>query len=154
MIVNISDEQSSLKINPAQVKKLVKKVIQLEGHSCDEVNIYFVDTSSICDLHLEFFNDDSPTDCISFPMDVEEDDFPIRILGEVFVCPETALQYAKENDQNTYEETTLYIVHGLLHLMGYDDIDDLDREKMREAEKRNMDSLREANLILNGSFAR
>lgn len=137
MLINVFNEQSALAIAEEKVQEIVQKVIEGEGQTCDEVNIYFVDTKAICTLHEEFFDDPCPTDCISFPMDEKDDGFlPYRILGEVFVCPETAIAYAKENKGDPYAETFLYIIHGVLHLLGYDDIDEIDITAMREAEAR------------------
>lgn len=149
MIINVIDEQAELKISTKQVKHLVQKVIESEGESCDEVNIYFVDTPSICQLHEEFFNDPSTTDCISFPIDENKcGEEGYRILGEVFVCPATAIDFVAGDRGKAYLETTLYIVHGLLHLMGYDDIEDEDISLMREAEERHMNNLQLLNLHL------
>ena len=78
----------------------------------------------------------------------DDDDSPYSVLGEVFVCPATAIAYASENKLDPYEETTLYIVHGLLHLMGYDDIDDRDAVLMRQAERRHMQKLKDLTLLL------
>lgn len=147
MIVNLYDNQSALKLPARLVKKLVKTVIANENQRCNEINVYFVDTATICQLHEQFFDDPSPTDCISFPIDIdaEEDDLS-RLLGEVFVCPETALAYTQQHHGNPFIETALYLIHGLLHLMGYDDINEKDRALMREAEKRHM-------LLLESLFA-
>ena len=142
MIVNVFNQQLALKISKDQVERLVEKVLHEEGQSCDEVNIYFVDTSTICQLHEQFFQDPSPTDCISFPMDEQKDETYYRILGEVFVCPDTALEYSRKHKTNPYEETSLYIIHGLLHLMGYDDNKEKDRNHMRQAEVRHMQILK------------
>lgn len=149
MIVNVSDQQLALKISIDEVQRLVDRVISNEGQHCDEVNIYFVDTPTICQLHEEFFQDPSPTDCMTFPMDEEEEeDFHYRILGEVFVCPATAIAYAAQHKIDPYEETTLYIIHGLLHLMGFDDLEEEDCQLMRQAEARHMQELKKLNLQL------
>ncbi len=102
--------------------------LQEKKISTQEVAIYFVGTRKITQLHAEHFNDPTPTDCITFPFDDQ-------LLGEIFVCPKAALDY---NPKKPYEETTLYIIHGLLHLLGYDDIDSKKRARMRREEKRLM----------------
>lgn len=147
MIIHFYNSQSSLKISVRQAKKVTKAVIEQEGQSCDEVSIYFVDVPMICHLHEQFFQDPSPTDCLSLPMDDEEEHLH-RILGEVFVCPEVALDYATQHQLDPYQETTLYLVHGLLHLMGYDDLTEKERRKMRQAEKRHLEYLQQMNLML------
>lgn len=147
MIVNINNSQSALKISLDQARLIVEQVVREENCSCDEVSVYFVDKHVISRLHKKFFGISSSTDCISFPMD-DEEIHDYRILGEVFVCPATAVSYAIENDLDPYEETALYIVHGLLHLMGYDDLSKEDRLKMRKAEKRHMQEIKKHHLYL------
>ena len=118
----------------------------LEPFQYGEVTLHFVDESQICRLHKQFFNDPSPTDCITLPIDP-----PGRscdMLGEVFICPQTAIKYAQKQNADPYQELTLYIVHGLLHLLGYKDIEQPDQDKMRAAEKKCMDLLTAKDLIL------
>lgn len=148
VIVNVSDQQSNLKISVDQVQQIVRQVLAEEGQTCDEVSISFVDTSVISKLHQEFFDDPSPTDCITFPLDGLEDSTPYRILGEVFVCPATAVEYAQKYQKDPFDETTLYLVHGILHLLGYDDLNEEDRKKMRKAEARHMRKLKKLRLHL------
>jgi len=136
----IVNEQNSLIIPLEQIKPIIVQVLEDENCTCDEISINFVDEPTICQLHLDHFNDASPTDCITFPID-EEEDSCYRVLGEVFICPFTALKYARDNKVDAYLELTLYLVHGLLHLLGYDDIDQDDRTLMRKAEKRHMKNL-------------
>lgn len=144
--VHIYDQQSDLSISKLQVEKLVKECLKFEGVECDEVSIQFVDTDIIKDLHLRYFDDGTTTDCISFPIDQEET-AEYRVLGEVFVCPKTGIDYTSANRSDPYREISLYIIHGLLHLMGYDDIGDEEPE-MREAEQRHMDHLQSKSLLL------
>lgn len=151
MEINIIDEQNDLKITPQSVCSVVENVLALENTSCDEVSVYFVDKTKISQLHEQFFNDPSPTDCISFPIDDDEDDDGYHILGDVFVCPHTAIKYAAEHDLDPHTEATLYVVHGLLHLLKYDDIDENDYIKMKCAEQRHMDNLKERGICLGTS---
>ena len=72
------------------------------------------------------------------------------ILGDVFVCPETAVDYANTHDLAPYHELSLYIVHGLLHLMGYDDILEEDRNEMRKAEEKHMKHLKKKGSFIKG----
>jgi probable rRNA maturation factor len=137
--VNISvfDDQSALAVSLDAAKAIIKAVLQEEHQPCDEVSLYFVTTEEICSLHKQYFNDPSPTDCISFPID-EDPTAHYRVLGDVFVCPETAINYAALHNTDPYEEVTLYIIHGLLHLIGYDDMSDEDAAIMRQAESHHM----------------
>ncbi len=149
MNVLVFDRQDDLAIDAQSVKPIVEEVLALEKVSSDEISVYFVSTDEICRLHKEFFDDPSPTDCISFPMDLKEDKAHHHILGEVFVCPKTAVDYVGGSDDNVYHETTLYLVHGLLHLMGFDDVDDV--EEMRAAEKTHLKNLIQSGSLLTNS---
>jgi len=144
--VLIFDRQNDLPINPKSIEHVVSSVLSLEERTTDEVSVYFVSTQEICKLHSEFMDDPSPTDCITFPMDQTETT-SYHILGEAFICPKTALNYV-EDPQDAYNELTLYLVHSLLHLLGYDDIKEEDITRMREAETRHMNHLQERALLL------
>lgn len=147
MDIYISDRQKDLELSSSPIKDLITAVIAFEARRTDEVSIHFVDQEEICALHKEFFNDPTPTDCISFPMD-EEETMAHHVLGELIVCPQAALDYIEENGGDPYEETTLYVVHGLLHLMGYRDKTPEEQKDMRAAEKRHMDNLHSVGCLL------
>lgn len=149
MKVDIINKQEALIIIPSQVRRLVKVVILGEKVICNEVAIHFIDTKEISALHSQFFNDPSTKDCISFPLDEPHDcKIDYLVLGDVFVCPETAIEYSARKSLEPYREVSLYIVHGLLHLMGYDDMDVSSKRKMRTAEKRHMSCLEKLGFIL------
>ena len=76
-----------------------------------------------------------------------ESNLPV-ILGEVFVCPHTAISYALKNNTSPYLEVSLYIIHGLLHLIGFKDIEKEDKKKMRAQEKSCLCYLEEKSAIL------
>lgn len=126
--IKLYNRQSNLPIDLSSVRKLIMFFLQEKKIADKEVAIYFVGIRKISQLHAEHFNDPTPTDCITFP-------FGQELLGEIFVCPKAALDY---NPKKPYEEITLYIIHGLLHLLGYDDIDSKKRSRMRREEKRLM----------------
>lgn len=148
MDVYTFNHQKDLPIDPEAVQKLAQAVIAAEGQSFHEAAIHFVDVAAISSLHGRYFNDPTPTDCISFPMDTMNDE-GYRVLGEVFVCPQVAAEYAALHGGDPFQEMSLYVVHGLLHLMGYDDMSSEDRARMRQAEERHMRNLAEQGLLLN-----
>jgi len=147
MNILVFDQQEALSISQKSVESVVKHVLKEEKQHTDEVAVYFVSTEEISRLHKAFFNDPSITDCISFPLD-QEDVMDYHILGEIFICPKTALDYVGEANADCYRETTLYLIHGLLHLLGYDDIQDQDLKSMRRAERRLMKPLIQQKLFL------
>jgi probable rRNA maturation factor len=139
--------QRRYSINDQAVAALVEEIITAEGRSCDEVAIHFVGTTKISRLHAEYFDDPTVTDCISFPMD-SDNSTGYQVLGEVFVCPEIAARYVARHGGELHVEISLYIAHGILHLLGYDDIDDADRLVMRQREQFHIDNLTAKGLLL------
>lgn len=144
--ISVYNKQKNLKVSSPSVKEVVAAVLSFYNIACDEIAIHFISTHTICKLHKEFFDDSTTTDCISFPYDPagSEDCF----LGEVFVCPATARDYVEKKGKDVYEEVMLYVVHGLLHLLGYDDLEQNDRKKMKSQEKRVMKYLKGRNLMI------
>lgn len=156
MQISVYKTQKKFPIDAASVHPVVLSVLAGERQQADEVAVHFVGTQKICALHAQFFDDPSPTDCISFPID-DPSTFGYRVLGEVFICPETGFRFLPKDQRHTeklYEELTLYLVHGLLHLLGYDDIDPGDREVMRKTERFHMQRLKKANSLLKKPLAR
>ncbi len=149
MKVLVSDRQKDLPLKHERYKieVICLLVLDAEKRLCDEVAVHFVTAPVICKLHRKFFNDPTITDCISFPMDKDVQG-GFCYLGDVFVCPKQALDYAEDNGLDPYREVTLYIVHGLLHLLGYDDIDPLDRARMRAKEQKYMKMLEKTGNVL------
>jgi probable rRNA maturation factor len=139
--ITIHNRQSNLPIAVDSIRKAVVFFLQEKKVDCKELSVYLVGKRKIATLHGEHFNDPTPTDCITFPLD---DDF----LGEIFICPKAALE---ANPRQPYIETTLYIFHCLLHLLGYDDIDKKQRARMRREEKRLMALARRNRCILEQS---
>lgn len=136
MHISIYNRQKDLPLSSSQAKKILACLLDHLNIETDEISIHFVSTKKICELHDQFFNDPSSTDCITLPIDPpDQKSDSYHILGEVFVCPRTAIEYAKKKNLDPYLETTLYMIHGVLHLIGYDDMTPQDKRKMRRKEK-------------------
>jgi len=151
MNIYVHQSQKRFPIDESSVSSVVLSVLEGEKQKADEVAIHFVGSRKICSLHEEYFQDPTLTDCISFPIDGPETK-GYRVLGEVFICPEMGFKQLSTHDRAVesllYEEFTLYVVHGLLHLLGYDDIEESDIAVMRAKEKFHMDRLRQTNKML------
>ena len=94
-----------------------------------ELSVTLVEEDEIARLNEEFRGKPSSTDVLSFPCDDE-------IMGDVVICPQVAARQCAEFGNTTEEEIYQLLIHGLLHLLGYDHIDDKDYEimRLREAE--------------------
>ncbi len=126
----VANEQSAIPIDSDRVVSLVCYVLQAEGREVGGVEIAFVDDATIAQLHEEFLDVPGATDEITFPL--EDADDPLHTLGEVVVSTETALRQAPEFGLTQGDEALLYVVHGVLHLLGYDDHDPKEQAEMDE----------------------
>ena len=131
--VQIENSQRDLPLKKRLIADIIGEVLEFLKVDCSEITVYFVTKKKISSLHNQFFQDPTPTDCISFPLQSEH-------LGEIFVCPKVAIEYTK--GVGSFEETILYVVHGILHLIGYDDLKPKDKQEMRCMEKKCMDHLK------------
>jgi probable rRNA maturation factor len=121
------------------IKTIANTVLKQEDDYASFLNVSFLSDKKMCTLHKRFFHDGSSTDCISLPLDPK--DTELRHLGEIFVCPFVAKEYVRKHGGSLYEEITLYIVHALLHLLGYEDYTDRERAHMQKREALAMKSL-------------
>lgn len=114
------------------VSPLLKAIEHFVPIKYDDISVAFVTESTICRLHRQFLNNADPTDVITFPADPGDMDRS----GEICISVDEALKYLHINSLE--DELTLYLVHGWLHLAGYDDVEEKDRCKMRNMEKESL----------------
>ena len=127
-------------------RKVAKAIAILDAHQEDfiagcpagELSIVFLTDAALAQLHGDFLADSSTTDVITF-----EGDLIAGVAGEICVSVDTALAYAKSHRGDFSSELTLYVVHGWLHLAGYDDLQPAKKRIMRRAEARAMQLLEE-----------
>ena len=124
------------RFRPRTERALVERVVAAVRDYVErpglEVSLLLTDDKEIAELHEQFLGDPSPTDVMSFEMDYG---------SELVVSVETAQRVAIEAGHAVEAEVALYIVHGMLHTVGFDDIDDDDRRRMRDAERAIMQRL-------------
>ncbi|MDP9185548.1 MAG: rRNA maturation RNase YbeY [Actinomycetota bacterium] len=111
----ISDRQSTALDEPALIE-LARATLRGEGLTDVELSVSFVDESEIEDLHVRYMNEVGPTDVLSFVLD-DIDEHGRTLLGDVVIAPAVA---ARNNPSNPDGELRLLLVHGILHLLGYD----------------------------------
>ncbi len=106
----------------------------LDGERVREskVTLAFVDNPHIHRLNKQFLNHDEPTDVLTFPY---TDPGARKLEGEVVIGYEVATEYAADRGHGLAEELTLYVIHGCLHLCGYDDTTDESAAEMRAKER-------------------
>jgi len=95
----------------------------LERLNCTdrEVSVLFVDDEGITAINREYLNRDRPTNVIAFPMtEGEFGDINPHVLGDIVISVDTALRDARSGGLTLYDEIVYLLIHGLLHLIGYD----------------------------------
>ncbi|MFO1448543.1 MAG: rRNA maturation RNase YbeY [Opitutaceae bacterium] len=107
-----------------------------------ELSLVFLTDPALAALHAQFLDDPSCTDVITF-----EGSELDGSAGEVCVSVDTAWAYARDHGRSFAEELTLYLVHGWLHLAGYDDLQPQKKRRMRAAEARAMALLQAAKAV-------
>ena len=124
--------------------RLAQFVLEREGKPVNtEVSISFVDNEKIAELNERFRGIEGPTDVLSFECDNIADDMtaadgpncPLYELGDIIIAPDVAAAQADEYGNSFEQEISLLLVHGLLHLCGYDHIQDDEAEVMEGREK-------------------
>lgn len=99
-----------------------------EDVAFSELSVSFVSPEEIADLHVRFMDEEGPTDVLSFPLDeADMSEDGRRVLGDVIIAPAVA---ATNSPDDPEKETRLLLVHGILHLLGYDHEKDDERAAM------------------------
>lgn len=95
-------------------------------------NIILVDNKKIHELNREYRNIDRETDVITFALEDSKEEFitPFRILGDIYISIDKAKEQAKEYNHSFKREICFLAVHGLLHLLGYDHMNEEDEKVM------------------------
>ena len=142
--IPIQKRHRRLKLVPADVRAALRELDRSGFFPCPagELSLVFMDDAEIARLHEEFFGDPSPTDVITF-----EGDPAMNFAGEICVSADHALRYAEQHGVDFSRELTLYLVHGYLHLAGFDDTGPADRRRMRAAEKKSLALLESSGLL-------
>ena len=114
------------------LKAAAMAVLQGEGVAAGKVTLAFVDDPHIHRLNKQFLDHDEPTDVLTFPY---TDPGAKKLEGEVVIGVEVAKEYAADRGHDINLELVLYVVHGCLHLCGYDDTTPAATKRMRAKER-------------------
>ena len=137
MNIHIENRQKAVKLDLHRIRRVVRKLKKVLKCSDQEISLLFVDNEQIRQMNRQYLNRDHPTNVISFP--IREGDYGHvnpQILGDVVISAERALQDAVAGDLSFDEEIDFLMIHGLLHLLGYnhEGVDENEATKMRDKE--------------------
>lgn len=149
MSVLFRNSQKAVSLLASSVTALGDFVLQREDASHKEVSVLFTDDAGISELNAKHLGRNGPTDVLAFPMSASGD-APLHpeILGDVAVSTERAVSYAEEHGLKVRDELSLYLIHGLLHLLGYDDVNNDRAKTMRRRESELLREARKRGLII------
>ena len=126
------------------VKKIVRQVLKAEGVASPyEVSLVFTDSETVQQLNRDYRGVDEPTDVLAFymlPQKGADSSFAlppdgVTRLGEVIISYPQAVAQAREQGHSPERELALLVIHGMLHLVGYDHEEPEEESKMRERER-------------------
>ena len=137
--IEVRNLQRKIEVNVADLEKAAQKAAALclqlparkptELETLGEISVLIVSDRRMASVHRRFMNESGPTDVITFQH------------GEIFISADTAIRNARRFGNSLVRELRLYLVHGLLHLHGFEDRDAVSASKMRAAEKKVLNKL-------------
>lgn len=128
--VDITNLQASHAVNEPLLEEALSLTMREAGVG-GTLSVAVVDTEEITELNRRFLGRAQPTDVLSFPMQDGASD----LFGEIVICSDIAAKEAASRNISFDAELTLYAVHGLLHLLGYDDEMPEQQERMHKRER-------------------
>lgn len=134
--ISIANRHPRLRLDRRAVRRLITTLDHAAarfagGCPTGELSLVFLTDPALAQLHADFLDDPTTTDVITF-----EGDKTLGTAGEICVSVDTAAAYARKTGREFSAELTLYLVHGWLHLAGYDDMNPGLKRRMRTAEAR------------------
>ena len=125
MTVEINNESGLEVDSPGLVRLATFALDQLRIHPQAELSILVVDEDTMSAYHEKYMGESGPTDVLSFPMDElrppgDGEEPPEGLLGDVVLCPTVTSRQAAEHGRTATQEAEYLLVHGILHLLGYD----------------------------------
>lgn len=150
LVVVTDDRQDVVEVEAYRWAELANEVLLGEGvEGPGELSLAFIEANEIARLKAEYLDGDgNPTDVLAFPLDATSDGTaPMRLLGDVLICPEVAAKNATDNkgcreghDGSFEHEMSLLVVHGVLHILGMDHQQEAQGALMRASEQIYLDA--------------
>ncbi|MBT3201704.1 MAG: rRNA maturation RNase YbeY [Phycisphaerales bacterium] len=126
LTVNISSSQTALRVPRKKINAMAQFIARSEAVKFEEIDIAIVSSPRMAELNMQYLQHAGDTDVLSF--DLSAPGSPL--VAQIIVCAEVAIREARARGLGPQRELLLYIAHGLLHVIGYDDKDPQQAEKM------------------------
>lgn len=141
MSIEVNNE-TTLRVDETEFVELARYVMAaMHLNPATELSIVFVDEEAMTALHVQWMDEEGPTDVLSFPMDElrpgsEDAESAEGMLGDIVLCPTVAAAQAAASGHSAVEEMLLLTCHGILHLLGYDHVEEDERREMFDLQRR------------------
>jgi probable rRNA maturation factor len=132
--VPLSNRQKIVPVDKPALRRAVLHTLASEGVAAARIHLVIVDDATIQGLNRRYLSHDEPTDVLTFPQ-ADEGGGDGILEGEIVISAQTAARAAPDYRSSVEDEMALYAVHGVLHLLGYDDLETSARARMRSREK-------------------
>lgn len=138
MKIQISNNQKKIKIDRRKIRSTIIRLLKYLDCSDKEISFSFVDDKTIQQLNKQYRYKDKPTDVLSFSLgEGEFGNINPDVLGDIVISVETAAANASKNSVSLKEEIDFLIIHGLLHLLGYNHENTTKEETKKMQNKQN-----------------
>ena len=134
--ITILDEAGTVELDRKAIQTVVDAALAEDGMESCALTVLIVDDTESARLHWQHFAVDGTTDVMTFPDDSTDPETGLHLLGDLAVCADVAMREAAERGRRASDELTLYVLHGLLHLLGYDDENPSDQAEMWAVQRR------------------
>lgn len=131
LIIECNNDQQTQPVDETRLLAAIRRILTDAEITAGEISLAIVDDSRMHELNRQFLQHDYPTDVLSFVLDEE----PGFLEGEVIVSADYAAREAVRYGWSTDDELLLYVIHGTLHLVGYDDLNPAAKREMRVQEQ-------------------
>ena len=138
MSISIQNRQKLLTVDVGRVRRSLKRLLKELGFKDREVSLLLVADDQIREITTNYLQKDRPTNVISFAMtEGAFGDVHPEILGDIILSVETAARDAMAGDIDFMDEVEFLLIHGLLHLLGYnhENVESREVEKMKKLER-------------------
>lgn len=150
MQIELSNQQEKLTVTQEMEDKIIEVLEEAarvhDVNDMTEVSLMFTDDETIHEMNREYRGIDRPTDVLSFALEEGEEEEIYggpeeNLLGDIIISVETAVRQAEEYEHSVEREMSFLALHGMLHLLGYDHMEEEERQEMRAQEKAILESL-------------
>ena len=142
MAILIDNQQTKHRVQKAKIQKKAQDILDvLDCHEC-ELSLLLVDDARIAELNQAYLQRPGPTNVIAFPMrQGEHNDMHPELLGDVVISMETSAREARKAGLSAERRFDQLLIHGILHLMGYDHIHSQAHAQAMEAKSEELEKL-------------